>query len=66
MKKQKQVLGSIFFLFRLFAPVFQDYQLFAYTIRENLVFDGEYHKAEAEALLAELGLDKKKAACRME
>lgn len=44
---------------KIFAPVFQDYRLFAYTIRENLVFDGEYHKAEAEALLAELGLDKK-------
>lgn len=44
---------------KIFAPVFQDYQLFAYTIRENLVFDGEYHKAEAEALLAELGLDQK-------
>lgn len=43
----------------IFAPVFQDYQLFAYTIRENLVFDGEYHKAEADALLSELGLDKK-------
>lgn len=44
---------------KIFAPVFQDYQLFVYTIRENLVFDGEYHKAEAEALLSELGLDKK-------
>ncbi len=44
---------------KIFAPVFQDYRLFAYTIRENLVFDGEYRKAEAEALLAELGLDKK-------
>ena len=44
---------------KIFAPVFQDYRLFAYTIRENLVFDGEYHKAEAEALLAELGLDQK-------
>lgn len=44
---------------KIFAPVFQDYRLFAYTIRENLVFDGEYNKAEAEALLAELGLDKK-------
>jgi len=44
---------------KIFAPVFQDYRLFAYTIRENLVFDGEYHKEEAEALLAELGLDKK-------
>ncbi len=43
----------------IFAPVFQDYRLFAYTIRENLVFDGEYHSAEAETLLAELGLDKK-------
>lgn len=42
----------------VFAPVFQDYRLFAYTIRENLVFDGAYHKAEAEALLAELDLDK--------
>ena len=44
---------------KIFAPVFQDYRLFAYTIRENLVFDGEYHRAEAEALLAELGMDKK-------
>ena len=44
---------------KIFAPVFQDYRLFAYTIRENLVFDGEYHEAEAEALLAELALDKK-------
>lgn len=44
---------------KIFAPVFQDYRLFAYTVRENLVFDGAYHKAEAEALLAELGLDQK-------
>ncbi len=44
---------------KIFAPVFQDYRLFAYTIRENLVFDGEYHKEEAQTLLAELGLDKK-------
>lgn len=44
---------------RIFAPVFQDYRLFAYTIRENLVFDKKYHKAEAEALLAELGLERK-------
>lgn len=44
---------------KIFAPVFQDYQLFAYTLRENLVFDGEYQEAEAEALFAELGLDKK-------
>lgn len=43
----------------IFAPVFQDYRLFAYTIRENLVFGGEYNKAEVEALLTELGLDKK-------
>ena len=44
---------------KIFAPVFQDYRLFAYTIRENLVFSGEYNKAVAEALLAELGLDRK-------
>ena len=44
---------------KIFAPVFQDYRLFAYTIRENLVFGGEYNKAEVEALLTELGLDKK-------
>ena len=43
----------------IFAPVFQDYRLFAYTIRENLVFDGEYHKEVAEALLAELGMEQK-------
>lgn len=44
---------------RLFAPVFQDGRLFAYTIRENLVFDGAYPRAKAEALLMELGLDRK-------
>ena len=44
---------------RIYAPVFQDYRLFAYTIRENLVFDGEYHKTEVETLLAALKLDKK-------
>ena len=44
---------------RIFAPVFQDYRLFAYTVRENLVFDGAYHREEAEALLTELGLDQK-------
>lgn len=44
---------------KIFAPVFQDFRLFAYTIRENLVFDGEYHKAEVEALLNKLGLDQK-------
>ena len=44
---------------KIFAPVFQDYRLFAYTIRENLVFDGEYHKEETEALLAELGMEQK-------
>ena len=44
---------------KIFAPVFQDYRLFAYTIRENLVFDRAYPEAEAEALLVELGLDQK-------
>ena len=44
---------------KIFAPVFQDYRLFAYTIRENLVFDREFHKAEAEAILTELGLNQK-------
>lgn len=44
---------------RIFAPVFQDYRLFAYTVKENLVFDGEYPEAKAEALLAELGLERK-------
>ena len=44
---------------KLFAPVFQDYRLFAYTIRENLVFDRECHKAEVETLLKELELDQK-------
>ena len=44
---------------KIFAPVFQDYRLFAYTIRENLVFDGQHNKTEVEALLAELGLDQK-------
>ena len=44
---------------KIFAPVFQDYRLFAYTVRENLVFDGEYPKTKAEALLTELGLSQK-------
>ncbi len=44
---------------KTFAPVFQDYQLFAYSIRENLVFDRVYDKAKAEAVLDELDLNKK-------
>lgn len=44
---------------KVFAPVFQDYQLFAYSIRENLIFDREYDEKETEAVLTELGLSKK-------
>jgi len=44
---------------KVFAPVFQDYQLFAYSIRENLIFDREYDKRAMEAVLTELDLSKK-------
>ena len=44
---------------KMFAPVFQDYRLFAYTLRENLVFDGAYHKEKVDALLKELGMEQK-------
>lgn len=44
---------------KVFAPVFQDYQLFAYNIQENLVFGREYDKMKAEAVLTELDLNKK-------
>ena len=44
---------------KIFAPVFQDFQLFAYSIRENLVFDGEYNVQEAEDIFSELSLERK-------
>ena len=42
-----------------FAPVFQDYQLFAYSIRENLTFDRECDERIVKTALTELGLEKK-------
>lgn len=44
---------------KMFAPVFQDYQLFAYSIKENMVFAEEYDAQKVDDVLRELHLDKK-------
>ncbi|MCM1038852.1 MAG: ABC transporter ATP-binding protein/permease [Ruminococcus sp.] len=40
----------------LFAPVFQDFRLFAFSIRDNLTLDTTCEDAELNALLAQVGL----------
>ncbi len=44
---------------QIFAPVFQDYQLFAYSLQENLLFDGIYEKEKVREALEEFQLLKK-------
>lgn len=42
-----------------FAPVFQDFMLYAFTLRENIWFDKAATDSESSALLTDIGLDKK-------
>lgn len=42
-----------------FAPVFQDFMLYAFTLRENIWFDKQATDNESAALLNNIGLDKK-------
>ncbi len=44
---------------KLFAPVFQDFKLLAFTVRENVILDGEESDESIDALLAEVGLGSK-------
>ena len=46
---------------KAFSPVFQDFQLFAYSIRENLVFEGNYNKNKIEEMLDGLQILRKVA-----
>ncbi len=41
----------------LFAPVFQDFKLFAFTLRENLALTGEYDDKRMEKIVRQVGLD---------
>ena len=43
----------------LFAPVFQDFKLFAFSIKDNVSLDGECEEEEMSALLAQVGLKEK-------
>ncbi len=40
----------------LFAPVFQDFKLFAFSVRENIVLEEEENEEEVEHLLRQVGL----------
>lgn len=46
---------------KAFAPVFQDYQIFAYSIRENLVFGEKRADSELMETLRELQMERKVA-----
>lgn len=43
----------------LFAPVFQDFKLFAFSIKDNVSLYGECEEEEMSALLAQVGLKEK-------
>ncbi len=43
----------------LFSCVFQDFKLFAYSIKENIIFDQKVGKEVIDALIEKVGLDKK-------
>lgn len=43
----------------LFAPVFQDFKLFAFSMKDNIVLDGSYNDEEINSLLAQVGLGEK-------
>lgn len=40
----------------LFSPVFQDFKLFGFSIRENIVLDGAYSEEEVNAIAERVGL----------
>lgn len=43
----------------LFAPVFQDFKLFAFSIKDNVSLDGDCEEEEMSALLEQVGLKEK-------
>lgn len=40
----------------VFAPVFQDFKLFSFSVRENIVLDGECEDSELDSLITQVGL----------
>ncbi|NMA85345.1 MAG: ABC transporter ATP-binding protein [Epulopiscium sp.] len=44
---------------RYFAPVFQDYNLYYFTVGENVAFDNEIGKSRINDLIVRVGLEKK-------
>lgn len=43
----------------LFSPVFQDFRLFAFSIKDNLILDGTCKETELHSLLEQVGLSEK-------
>ena len=43
----------------LFSPVFQDFKLFGFSIKDNIVLDGEYEEKDVRALIEQTGLKDK-------
>ena len=43
----------------LFSPVFQDFKLFALSMKDNIVLDGTYEEADIQSLLSQVGLSEK-------
>lgn len=43
----------------LFSPVFQDFKLFGFSIKENIVLDGKFREEEVDALIEQVGLSEK-------
>lgn len=43
----------------LFSPVFQDFKLFSFSLKDNIVLDGEYSESELEKLIGQVGLSDK-------
>ncbi len=43
----------------LFSPVFQDFKLFALSMKDNIVLDGTYEETDMQSLLSQVGLSEK-------
>lgn len=43
----------------LFSPVFQDFKLFAFSMKDNIVLDGSCDDSEVNSLIAQIGLSEK-------
>ena len=43
----------------LFSPVFQDFKLFALSMKDNIILDGTYEETDMQSLLSQVGLSEK-------